>query len=45
MHQTKLAFEQAEKRLKQVETESKQKLDRLQELRSKVREGGLMDGT
>ena len=39
LHQTKLAVEQAEKRLKQVETESKQRLDRLQELRSKVGEG------
>ena len=38
LHQTKLAVEQAEVRLKQVEIESKQKLDQLQELRSKVRE-------
>ena len=43
LHQTKLAFEQAEKRLKQVEAESKQKLDRLQELRSKVSERGWLD--
>ena len=36
LHQTKLAAEQTELRLKQVETESKQKLDQLQELKCKV---------
>ena len=40
LHQTKLAVEAAEVRLRQVEVESKQKLDQLQELRSKVREKG-----
>jgi len=36
LHQTKLAAEQTELRLKQVETESKQKLDQLQELKCKL---------
>ena len=40
LHQTKLAVEAAEVRLRQVEVESKQKLDQLQELRSKVRGKG-----
>ena len=43
LHQTKLAVEAAEVRLRQVEVESKQKLDQLQELRSKVRgKGGIV---
>ena len=37
LHRTKESIEHAEMRLKQVELESKQKMDQLQELKCKVR--------